>query len=104
MEGLPAGVCPARRDTMKKKLMLFTALVACVALTGCYTTRRLAGDKMVGGVTNPAIWFTGPIDAVMSLYQIPMWALDENDDWTPFDPDEIRGHYDYSHLWSHQGM
>ena len=87
-----------------KKIMLVAALVACVSLTGCYTSRRIAGDKMVGGVTNPALWVTIPIDTVMAPYAIPAWALDESDDWTLFDPDEVRGHYNYSHLWCHQGM
>ncbi len=76
-----------------RRLMLLAGLVAVLSTTGCYTSRRVVGDELRGGVGNPALWVTVPIDAVMSPYQIPKWLADDQDDWRPWDPDETRRSY-----------
>ncbi len=76
---------------MKKTLLL--AAVLAVATTGCYTSRRIAGDDLQGGLTNPSLWVTVPVDTLLSPYQIPKWIMDESDDWTPFNVDDVRRNY-----------
>ena len=77
-----------------KKSLLALAVVALLATTGCYTSRRVAGDELQGGVTNPYLWVTIPVDTLMSPYQIPKWLRDKDDDWTPWDFDAICEQYD----------
>jgi hypothetical protein len=82
---------------MKKTFVLVAAL-GVLSTAGCYTSRRIAGDDLVGGPLNPYLWVTVPVDTVLSPYQIPKWMADENDPWRPFDPDEIRREYHPSHF------
>jgi hypothetical protein len=76
-----------------KKAVLVTALALLVGTTGCYTSRRVAGEELRGGVLNPYLWVTLPIDTLLSPYQIPKWYFDENDPWTPWDVDVERERY-----------
>lgn len=76
-----------------KKAMIVAGLAALLATTGCYTSRRVAGDRLAGGITNPALWVAVPVDIVLSPYQIAKWAGDENDTWKPLDVDKIRAEY-----------
>ncbi len=76
-----------------KKSLIALSLVVLLGTTGCYTSRRIAGDSLQGGVTNPYLWVTVPIDTVMSPYQIPKWLSDEGDDWKPWDADAVREEY-----------
>ena len=78
-----------------KKTMVLAAVLALLSTAGCYTSRRVAGDDLKGGLTNAYLWVTVPIDTVMSPFQIPKWLGDESDTWTPWDPDEIRREYDF---------
>ncbi len=78
-----------------KKMLIALAVVALFSTTGCYTSRRVAGDDLVGGPTNAYLWVTVPADILMSPYQIPKWMMDEDDTWNPWDFDEIRDEYDY---------
>jgi hypothetical protein len=77
---------------MKKMLTAF-AVVLLFGTTGCYTSRRVAGDDLQGGITNPHLWVTVPVDIVMSPFQVPKWLSDDSDDWNPWDFDEIRDEY-----------
>ena len=77
---------------MKKMLTAF-AVVLLFGTTGCYTSRRVAGDELQGGITNPYLWVTVPVDIVLSPIQIPTWWGDDADDWNPWDFDEIREEY-----------
>ena len=56
-----------------KKVILTAALTLVVATSGCYTSRYIAGEDLKGGVLNPYLWVTIPIDTLMSPYQIPTW-------------------------------
>jgi len=76
-----------------KKTLILSALALALATTGCYTSRRIAGDDLRGGILNPYLWVTVPLDAVMSPYQIPKWYMDETDDWSPWDVDVERERY-----------
>ena len=77
-----------------KKMLTALAVVALFSTTGCYTSRRIAGDGLTGGVTNPYLWVTVPVDTLMSPYQIPKWLSDDDDTWTPWSPDDIREEYE----------
>ncbi len=79
--------------SMSKKYVLLPALVLLLGTTGCYTSRRVAGDDLEGGITNPALWVTVPVDILMSPYQIPKWLSDDRDDWQPFDTQQMRKDY-----------
>ena len=76
-----------------KKALFTAALTLVVATAGCYTSRHVAGEDLRGGVLNPYLWVTVPIDALMSPYQIPNWLSDDNDPWTPWDVDVERERY-----------
>ena len=76
-----------------KKTLTVLAVALLFGTTGCYTSRRVAGDELAGGVTNPYLWVTVPVDIVMSPYQVPAWMLDDTDDWTLWDFDAIREEY-----------
>lgn len=78
-----------------KKTLLALAVVS-ILTTGCYTSRRVVGDDLKGGIANPALWLTVPIDTVMAPFQIPKWLNDDSDPWTPWDPDEMYEEYQYS--------
>ena len=75
---------------MRRFLLLASVAALCCATTGCYTSRRIAGDDLKGGIMNPYLWVTVPIDAVMSPFQIPNWMSDPNDEWKPWSPDWAR--------------
>jgi hypothetical protein len=77
-----------------KKMLTALAVVALFSTTGCYTSRRVAGDSLTGGITNPYLWVTVPVDTLMSPYQIPKWLSDDDDPWTPWSPDDIREEYE----------
>ena len=70
-----------------RRFVLLASVVGLLATTGCYTSRRIAGDDLAGGPLNPYLWVTVPIDTAMSPFQIPNWLSDPNDDWRPWDPD-----------------
>jgi len=76
-----------------RKLVLVPAVALLLLTTGCYTSRRVAGDDLEGGVTNPYLWVTVPVDAVLSPIQVVRWANDEKDTWTPWDFDAVRREY-----------
>jgi len=76
-----------------KKMLTALAVVALFSTTGCYTSRRIAGDGLTGGITNPYLWVTVPVDTIMSPYQIPKWIMDEDDSWSPWSADDIREEY-----------
>jgi len=76
-----------------KKMLTALAVVALFSTTGCYTSRRVAGDELTGGLTNAYLWVTVPVDTLMSPYQIPKWLMDDNDPWTPWNVDELREEY-----------
>ena len=80
-----------------KKLLTAFAVILLLGTTGCYTSRRVAGDDLQGGITNAYLWVTVPVDIVMSPYQIPKWMSDETDDWNPWNFDEIRDEYNDMH-------
>ena len=77
-----------------KKMLTALAVVALFSTTGCYTSRRVAGDKLTGGITNPYLWVTVPVDTLKSPYQIPKWLSDDDDMWSPWSADEIREEYE----------
>jgi hypothetical protein len=83
---------------MVKKTLTLVAVVALCATSGCYTSRRIAGDDLVGGPLNPFLWVTVPIDTVLSPIQIPTWLGDESDDWKLLDVDKIYDEYHPSHF------
>ena len=76
-----------------KKTLILAALLAAVSTAGCYTSRRVAGDELRGGLLNPYLWVTIPVDTLLSPYQVIKWANDDTDDWTPWDVDEERERY-----------
>lgn len=78
---------------MLKKTLVLMGLAALLSTTGCYTSRNVAGDNLAGGPTNPYLWVTVPVDAVLSPVQIPMWLGDDADDWKPIDFDAMREQY-----------
>ncbi len=79
---------------MRKTLMV-ASLALVLATAGCYTSRRVAGDHLNGGLWNPYLWVTVPIDTLTSPYQIYVWANDDTDDWSPWllDADRERDKY-----------
>jgi hypothetical protein len=81
-----------------KKALTLAAVLALLATGGCYTSRHVAGDNLVGGPLNPYLWVTVPVDTVLSPYQIPKWLADESDSWKPMDFDELREEYHPSHF------
>lgn len=81
-----------------KRVLAVAALSALMLTTACYTSRRVAGDELAGGVLNPLLWVTVPVDALLSPVQIPTWLGDDSDTWTPFDPDKIREEYENPEL------
>ena len=76
-----------------KKTLVLSALAVALATTGCYTSRNVAGEDLRGGILNPYLWVTIPLDTIMSPYQIPKWYMDETDEWTPWDVDVERERY-----------
>ena len=78
---------------MLKKTLALAGALALVSTAGCYTSRRIAGDDLVGGPLNPYLWVTVPVDTVLSPVQVPMWLSDPSDDWKPLDVDKIRREY-----------
>jgi hypothetical protein len=81
-----------------KRTLSFAAVLALLATSGCYTSRRIAGDDLVGGPLNPYLWVTVPVDTVLSPYQIPHWMSDDTDSWKPLDVDAIRTEYHPTHF------
>ena len=78
-----------------KKAVAALALVAAgsLGLTGCYLSREVAGNDMVGGPVNPLLWVTVPIDTVLFPFEIAHYC-DKNDPWVPWSADQERWEYD----------
>ncbi len=76
-----------------RRLLLLVGTVALVATSGCYTSRHVAGDELKGGVLNPYLWVTVPIDTIMFPWQYSKWRKDPTDQWVPWDVDKVREEY-----------
>jgi len=78
---------------MKKSLAALALLsVGSFALSGCYLSRQVAGDDLVGGPTNPALWVTVPVDTVLFPLEYAHF-LNHNDGWNPWNAAEVRHEY-----------
>ncbi len=71
-------------------LALFTA--GCSLLPGCYLSRQVAGDELVGGPTNPALWVTVPVDTLLFPFELAHF-VDRRDSWCPWSADDMRAQY-----------
>ena len=78
---------------MKKQVAALALLVVgSFGLSGCYLSRQVAGDELVGGPTNPALWLTVPVDTVLFPFELAHF-IDNKDSWTPWSADEMRAEY-----------
>lgn len=77
-----------------KKSLAALALVAAgtFGLSGCYLSRQVAGDDLVGGPTNPMLWLTVPVDTVLFPFELAHF-IDRKDSWTPWSADALRYEY-----------
>ncbi len=79
---------------MKKAVAAFAlVVVGSLGLTGCYLSREVAGDDLVGGPVNPLLWVTVPVDTVLFPFEIAHY-LDKDDPWRPWSADQQRWEYD----------
>ncbi len=78
---------------MKKRLAAaLLAVVAATGLPGCYLSRQIAGDDLVGGPTNPMLWVTVPVDTILSPFEI-LHFYEQHDSWQPWSADKARAEY-----------
>ena len=79
--------------TLRRGLLALAALLAgCSLLPGCYISRQLTGDDLVGGPTNPILWATVPVDTVLFPFELAHF-IDRKDSWTPWSADDMRHIY-----------
>jgi hypothetical protein len=78
---------------MKKALAaLVLAAAGTFGLSGCYLSRQVAGDDLVGGPVNPVMWITVPLDTILLPFELyHFWSTD--DSWQPWSADEQRYEY-----------
>ena len=79
--------------TLRKGLLALLALTAgCSLLPGCYLSRQVAGDDLVGGPVNPALWVTVPADTLLFPFELAHF-IDTKDSWSPWSADDMRAMY-----------
>ena len=79
---------------MKKKLAaLALVAVGLLGLPGCYLSREVAGNDLVGGPMNPLLWVTVPADALLFPFEVAHYE-DSCDPWEPWSADRERWEYD----------
>lgn len=78
-----------------RKALAGLALVALgsLSLSGCYLSREVAGDDLIGGPLNPMLWVTVPVDTVMFPFEYAHY-VDKDDAWRPWSADRERWEYD----------
>jgi hypothetical protein len=78
---------------MKKRIAALALVAAgALGLSGCYLSREVAGDELVGGPLNPLLWVTIPVDTILCPFEIAHF-LDKDDPWTPWSADQQRWEY-----------
>jgi hypothetical protein len=77
---------------MRRALAVLGLVVAAAGLPGCYLSRQVAGDDLVGGPVNPYLWVTVPVDALLSPAEI-LHFIEQKDAWTPWAAENIRYEY-----------
>ena len=61
-------------------------------LPGCYLSRQVAGDELVGGPTNPILWATVPVDTLLFPFELAHY-VDKKDSWSPWSAEDMRAMY-----------
>ena len=77
-----------------KKAVASLVLVAAGALglPGCYLSRQVAGDELVGGPLNPLLWVTVPVDTILFPFELATF-IDNDDSWTPWSAKQQKWEY-----------
>jgi len=78
---------------MKKVLAsLVLAAAGSFGLSGCYLSRQVGGDELVGGPVNPVLLITFTVDTILLPFElIHFWSTD--DSWQPWSADQQRWEY-----------
>lgn len=71
---------------------LALAVMGSSALSGCYLSRQIAGDDLVGGPVNPGLWATVPLDTLLLPLELPHF-INIKDNWTPWSAKATKAEY-----------
>ena len=78
---------------MKKALAaLVLAAAGSFGLSGCYLSRQVGGDDLVGGPVNPIMLITVPLDTILLPFELYHFIATD-DAWQPWSADEQRYEY-----------